>query len=520
MNTIKFSSAVSIDKGKVRTNNEDNFYFNTKYLTAENRDEAISLSESIDTGDALVYGVFDGMGGEALGEEASLVAAQTVEKYHLKINVGEYRMSEKIILKSINEANAKICNKIIESGEKRIGTTFSALYISDDRAKVVNVGDSRVYMLRDGKLIQISIDDTTVQRLVSMGILTKEKARNHEDRHKLSQHLGIFQDEMTIEPHISEEIVVKKGDKFLLCSDGLTDMVDDAVIEKTMRKNIDSVRLSEELVKLALENGGKDNVTAMVIIATTNSHLPKGKSVAKNKRKNKRKNAGAIVAVGAVIFGMAAAFAALKLINMPRDDTIQAVTVSKIYFSDTPEKVPVGEKNFLTVNIEPANVNDGPVFSTSDSGILSIGKSNGYYEALKPGSVTVKAALGKLECTTNIEVYDSSDDLKGKNEGVIAVEDITVPKEIDLYVGEEKTIDCRFFPDSANEPVYYFSADTDIAEISKDGVLTGKSVGTTAVSVSCPNVVKTTVIDVKAREDTEKQRKNSQNKHIDPDESD
>lgn len=90
-----------------------------------------------------------------------------------------------------------------------------------------NVGDSRVYFFRSGVLHQITRDHSKSQRLVSMGILTEEEARNHPSKHELTQHLGIFPEEMLIDPEFSDPLDVHPGDLFLLCSDGLTDMVDD-----------------------------------------------------------------------------------------------------------------------------------------------------------------------------------------------------------------------------------------------------------------------------------------------------
>lgn len=509
MNTIKFSSAVSIDKGRVRVNNEDNFYFNSKYLTADNRDKSTSLSEPSVTGDVLIYGVFDGMGGESLGEMASLISAQTLGKYHSKIKSGEYKISEKLLLRVINDANSQICKKIVESGEKRIGTTFSALYINNDKARVINVGDSRVYLFRNGRLIQISEDDTTAQRLVNMGLITKEKAKVHEDRHKLTQHLGIFQDEMTIEPHVSERIAIKKGDKFLLCSDGLTDMVDDETITKTLCKNIDSRQLSSELVNLALENGGKDNVTAMVITANTQSQLPQKKELnTQSYRKTKKSNVSCVIFAAVAVLGILAAFAASKFLTVSRKDNTQSVTASKIYFSNPPENVAVGEKDFIMVSVEPSGVGERPKFSSTDNEILKIDEESGYFEALKPGSVIVKASLNNLECKTIVDIYPRVDNDTKNISGteIEPVEDITVPNEINLYVGESTIIDYKVIPQSVDAPVYFASADTDIVEIDENGGLRGVSVGTTAVSVGCQDVIKTIVVNVSERKNTPVQK--------------
>lgn len=264
MGIYKISSSVCEDKGKVRNNNEDNFYLNGVHLNRTNREYG-NVFGDIDRNNINVYAVFDGMGGEELGEEASLIAAEVTKKIHYKINQNPSSNVNEEIISSIDEANTLICNKIRENGKKRIGVTYASLVIKEDSAQIYNVGDSRVYLLRNNQLHQISIDDTTVQRLINIGMITEEKAKTHPDRHKLTQHLGIFNHEMIIEPHISKCIKVLDGDKFLLCSDGLTDMVEDSDIEQILNGSNNSKDISQALVDKALENGGKDNVTAMVV---------------------------------------------------------------------------------------------------------------------------------------------------------------------------------------------------------------------------------------------------------------
>ena len=116
-------------------------------------------------------------------------------------------------------------------------------------------------MMRGGKLEQLSVDHTIVQQMVDSGALTKEEAKNHRKRHILSQNIGLFPDELIIEPYFTEPIVLKSGDIFLLCSDGLTDMVSDDAIRTILANNEDA----EGLVAAALEKGGRDNVTVVVI---------------------------------------------------------------------------------------------------------------------------------------------------------------------------------------------------------------------------------------------------------------
>ena len=273
MSTYKIFSSVSEDKGKVRKNNEDNFYLNGVHLDRVNRENSDTFCDA-SKNSVKVYAVFDGMGGEELGEEASLIAAEVTKKTHNKINEKSCSDIDEAIGLSIDEANTLICEKMKENGKKRIGATYTSLVINDGVAKIYNVGDSRAYLLRDNQLRQLSVDDTSVQRLINIGVITDEQARVHPDRHRLTQHLGIFNHEMIIEPHISKGIVVLPGDKFLLCSDGLTDMVEDSQIEQILNSSGKCKEVSEMLVSKALENGGKDNVTAMVVCVEKKKKFP------------------------------------------------------------------------------------------------------------------------------------------------------------------------------------------------------------------------------------------------------
>ncbi len=261
--SLRIFASVSENKGKVRSNNEDNFYLNGRYLNVDDRESGNAFFDKSKK-KINVYAVFDGMGGEEFGEDAALIAAKTTKKFHNTANLLRNNLQDNVA-QSINEANLLICKKIDENQGKRIGTTLASLIICEDIAHIYNIGDSRVYLLRNGKLNQISIDDTVAQRLINIGILDEVDAKTHPDRHKLTQHLGIYSHEMIIEPHIVQNFRLVDGDKFLLCSDGLTDMVDDTELEEILMSANDSRMLSQMLVARALEKGGRDNVTAMVV---------------------------------------------------------------------------------------------------------------------------------------------------------------------------------------------------------------------------------------------------------------
>ena len=241
--------------GLVRPDNQDNLYINGVFRedTADNS----VFQYSGKTQNRGLYAVADGMGGEKHGELASLVAVQAMDA--IKASGGGQSMARYLI-----ERNAAICGLINENNGKRIGSTFAGLCIRGKNAHVANIGDSRIYRLHDGALTQISRDHTFVRQMVDLNIITKEAARSHPNRHKLTQHLGIFPSEMVIEPYTAK-IAAEKNDIFLLCSDGLTDMLDDAAIEGVLKTPDTAEQKTRALYEAALKNGGKDNITILLV---------------------------------------------------------------------------------------------------------------------------------------------------------------------------------------------------------------------------------------------------------------
>lgn len=253
---MKTESYTETNVGKRRTNNEDNYFVNGIYK--KDTDKLNDVASEQNTDGTNLFAVCDGMGGEEYGEKASLIAVSTLEEYYkteFSENISEY----------IKTANQKICDLILEHNGQRSGTTFAALYIDKDRANVYNVGDSRVYILRNNKLKQLSCDHTRIQQMLNMGIVSPEEAMRHKDRHVLTQHLGIFEDELIVSEYKMENIKIKNGDVFLLCSDGLTDMLTDNEIQQIMNGERTAKKIGDKLINAALDKGGKDNVTIQIV---------------------------------------------------------------------------------------------------------------------------------------------------------------------------------------------------------------------------------------------------------------
>ncbi len=244
--------------GKVRRNNEDNYYLFGIWR------EDVHVNEQsvrkIGTAERLLAAVYDGMGGEEAGEIAALLAAETFRPCSVEQIETEAKQQ-------VQEANARICAEAGRRGIGQMGTTMAALYLERDTAVSCNIGDSRCYFFRDGNLRQLSVDHSEAQRMIDMGFLNEEEARKNRGWHTLTQHLGISPEELMIEPHFSEPVHMEPGDLFLLCSDGVTDLLMDDEIAEVFQDGKTLESTAEKLVQMALDRGGRDNITLVLLRA-------------------------------------------------------------------------------------------------------------------------------------------------------------------------------------------------------------------------------------------------------------
>lgn len=291
MKLFNVSAAVGWHMGNRRKNNEDNFYFNGEYVKDLNRKDSIFLKK-VNSDKLQIYAVCDGMGGEELGEVASYIAVETLEKYHKRFfTCCDESNIEKYIDDYIYEANDKICKKIIELRKNRMGTTLALVIVFGEKIYITNLGDSKIYIFANNELIQISKDHTQAQMLIESGI-TDVKDFNHA-KNVLTQHLGISKEDRILQP-AKACFKLKRGDKFLISSDGLTDMVSDLEIENIVKDNCDEKDIVNKLVEKALLNGGKDNITVILISISKNN----------SKKHNKRYMILATFLILAIIGGL------------------------------------------------------------------------------------------------------------------------------------------------------------------------------------------------------------------------
>lgn len=239
--------------GKVRGRNEDNLLMGGKM-----RDDVsmpIWGHSDVQTIEDThkVYAVLDGMGGESSGDWASLTGAKFLQSMN--------SFATEDIYKAFGKINEIICKKMKHENGKRIGSTVVAVSIYDRYVQFLNLGDSRGYLFQNGVLQQISCDHTVWQSKLNMGIPLENLKKGKSGQNTLTQHLGIFSEEMMIEPFVSEKIEMQVGDIVLLCSDGLTGMVRDQEIQCIMAQNFSLEEIGDKLLEMALDVGGKDNIT-------------------------------------------------------------------------------------------------------------------------------------------------------------------------------------------------------------------------------------------------------------------
>ncbi len=209
-----------------------------------------------------VFMVADGMGGHAAGEVASEMAVQIVARALLQLESVTQTDAAERTAQSLRDANRAIYDRMLAETDKQgMGTTASVLLLSEGHYLIGQIGDSRVYMLRDGALTQITKDHSYVQEQVDAGLLTPEQARYHPYSNVITRCVGASE---TVEPDLYAGDV-RPGDVFLVASDGLTGMVDDRRLQQILLARSGPGRIVDSLIAEANGRGGLDNITAIVV---------------------------------------------------------------------------------------------------------------------------------------------------------------------------------------------------------------------------------------------------------------
>ena len=253
---MRIEHASKTDVGMKRDNNEDNF------LSAPEHN---------------LFAVFDGMGGHAAGEVASGIAAHEVKEFYDLTAADpeqtwpfkddrQKSMDENRLVCAIKLANARIIEAAKgDSGKKNMGTTSVALNVIERngvvKVLIAHTGDSRGYLFRAGALTRITVDHSLVEEYLRMGRITLEESKNFAHKNIILRALG-QQDNIDVEINAHEP---KAGDVFLICSDGLSGMVEDNVMQSILAKAPNLEAAAKKLIDTANANGGVDNVTAVLV---------------------------------------------------------------------------------------------------------------------------------------------------------------------------------------------------------------------------------------------------------------
>lgn len=255
----KLKVTVASDVGKLREGNEDNFY--CEHIgVRKSGNSSFKLELPLDN--RKVFAVCDGMGGEMFGEDASQMVVDCVEDYISAFKKSYSRGLSEVVERCINEANCKICNMMSEKHCKNSGSTLALLFIDSRNVRFFTIGDSRIYRFSEGKLTQLSEDQTLAVKKIKAHIYTQEEAVNSPDAHRLTSYIGSDIRGVGLKPLSYNKISTDKS-VFMLCSDGLTDMCSDEEIKAVLNGSNENTAVA--LVEKALENGGRDNVTCIVI---------------------------------------------------------------------------------------------------------------------------------------------------------------------------------------------------------------------------------------------------------------
>lgn len=235
--------------GKVRNNNEDNFWCCGESLPAQNQGMDHIRSGSISQSELPLLAVFDGMGGESCGEMASFLAAKACGDFYIQNKKEIFDQPETFLEDACKAMNRAVCSYSEENKIRSMGTTAAMLVFTGDGAYGCNLGDSRIYETGSGQFCKVSKDHVLGGSLFG--------------KSPLLQYVGIPESSMALEPSMAK-LSPEPGKRYLLCSDGLTDMLSDGEIADILTREITVQETVEVLLERTLKKGGRDNATIIL----------------------------------------------------------------------------------------------------------------------------------------------------------------------------------------------------------------------------------------------------------------
>ena len=264
--------AYTCHTGNVRANNEDNFWCFGESLPVNNEGTEGILAKIISGSRVPVMAVFDGMGSESCGEVAAFLASEEFGRFYNANKRMLRDMPEDFIDGACRRMNQAVCQYSVDNHIQSMGSTLAMILFTPESMFACNLGDSRIYLLDSGRMRQISTDHVLDGRMIGKAPLT--------------QYLGLPEELQMLEPSVAE-IEHKEGYRYLLCSDGVTDMLSDREIEEILAQDAGLSQIVSMLLDRALQKGGRDNVT---IVLCEVQKIPQGSRLKKWLRVLKDKN--------------------------------------------------------------------------------------------------------------------------------------------------------------------------------------------------------------------------------------
>ncbi len=257
MRKVTLSAALKSGKGNVRTNNEDAYYFNGRFTDISVMDQETSLYNAC-LDDTALFAICDGMGGHENGELASYTAVSRMAELQQALNSTDFSTAT---IQWVEETNEAI-NKATNDG----GCTLALLFLCSEMVHIAHMGDSRVYRYHQDKLIRMTRDHSKLQVLLDAGIITEKEAKTYPQRHVITRALGMNgEDNGKCLPTIQNPVAAEDHDRYIICCDGVTDMLSDEQIERLLACSKTVEECTDAIYQAALEAGGKDNTTVIVI---------------------------------------------------------------------------------------------------------------------------------------------------------------------------------------------------------------------------------------------------------------
>ena len=459
---FKFTCAASTKTGK-RPVNQDNYMLGNLYAPQDHADLRNNAQGKTDH--PFFVAVADGMGGEASGEKASFETVRVLAAVSNRLR-NDFESNKRIVHDSVLQANDAICNVMRNENIRSMGSTVVTLLLQDDKCSYTNLGDSRLYMLRNGELVQLTKDHTEGQAMVDAHVLTEEQLKTHPSRNRLSRHLGISREDMMIDTPVYPDITLQANDKFLICSDGVCGVLSKEEMSKILSMSATTVAKAEILVASSIDAGSRDNVTALVveIAADGAGSTDKVKKQIKQTAINNRTSSNGIknkvlVAIFCVLFfvvGILVGIGISPKTSKPETDGKENVRPGS---SHTPEESPA---------IYPTSTT-GPAVSPSEQPseqLLGFSDKN-FEKAIRKALELADDEKITIEILNNVEKLDLSE------KGLSDISDIESFKKLtELYLNSNNISDISALANLTNLQTLHLSGNKIISDISALGNLT------------------------------------------------